>query len=293
MNLKQLRHFVAVAEELHFGRAAQKLHISQPPLSLSIQQLEKSLGFSLLVRNNKSVRLTTAGAVFYKEAITLLRHAQDMKDVSARVAQGFMGRLRIGFVGSMLFRGLAQSVRQFEQQRSGAEVVLREMNTAEQVDALSRGQIDLGFIHTSHLSTHMASKLLMVEPFICCLPKHHPLSQSPSIDVADLAHDSLLLFPRALSPHYHDRITAICINAGFSPYVCHEVRNWLTIVEFVGQGLGIALVPASMQKSDTELVAYRPIMHSEIKSETHCIWNPLNDSPLLQGFLNDLPFPPA
>ncbi|MBP6116449.1 MAG: LysR family transcriptional regulator [Neisseriaceae bacterium] len=290
MNLKQLRHFVAVAEELHFGRAAQKLHMSQPPLSLSIQQLEKTLGFSLLIRNNKSVTLTNAGAVFYQEAITLLRHAQEMKDVSARVAQGLIGRLRIGFVGSMLFRGLAQSVRAFERTRSGAELVLLEMNTTQQIDAIRREQIDIGFIHTSLLndSAHVTSRLLMTEPFICCLPKTHPLSSHARIAVADLAQEGLLLFPRALSPHYHDRITAICVNAGFSPYICHEVRNWLTIVEFVGQGLGIALVPESMQKADTDQVVYRPIDQTQIQSETHCIWHPHNDAPLLKHFLRDM-----
>lgn len=288
MNLKQLRHFVAVAEELHFGHAAKKLHMSQPPLSLSIQQLEKNLGFALLIRNNKSVTLTNAGAVFYQEAISLLRHAQDMKDVSTRVAQGLIGRLRIGFVGSMLFRGLAQSVRTFQRNRSGTELILLEMNTSEQIDAIRREQIDIGFIHTSHLSASVASRLLMTEPFICCLPQGHPLSAHDRISVADLAQESLLLFPRALSPHYHDRITAICINAGFSPYICHEVRNWLTIVEFVGQGLGIALVPESMQKADTDQVTYRPIDQTEIQSETHCIWHPHNDAPLLQHFLSDL-----
>ncbi len=290
MNLKQLRHFVAVAEELHFGRAAQKLHISQPPLSLSIQQLEKNLGFSLLIRNNKTVALTNAGAVFYKEAVTLLRHAQDMKDVSARVAQGFLGRLRIGFVGSMLFRGLAQNIRQFKQQQSGIELVLYEMNTATQITAIEREQIDIGFIHTSLISNHFASRAYMTEPFICCLPSDHPLSQLAGIDVADLAQDAFLLFPRVLSPHYHDRIMAICINAGFSPYLCHEVRNWLTIVELVGQGMGVALVPASMQKADTHKVVYRPINQSTILSETHCIWDPHNDAPLLQRFLSTLPF---
>ncbi len=293
MNLKQLRHFVAVAEELHFGRAAQKLHISQPPLSLSIQQLEKNLGFSLLLRNNKSVALTSAGAVFYKEAVTLLRHAQDMKDVSARVAQGFVGRLRIGFVGSMLFRGLAQNMRRFEAQQAGIELGLYEMNTAEQINAIQREQIDVGFIHTSliNVSHGYASRPYLTEPFICCLPSGHALSQQDNIDVVGLAQESFLLFPRALSPHYHDRIMAICVNAGFSPYIRHEVRNWLTIVELVGQGLGVALVPASMQKADTHKVVYRPISPNHIQSETHCIWHPLNDAPLLQRFLDSLPFP--
>jgi len=294
MNLKQLRHFVAVAEELHFGRAAQKLHISQPPLSLSIQQLEKNLGFSLLLRSNKTVSLTNAGAVFYKEAITLLRHAQDMKDISARVAQGFIGRLRIGFVGSMLFRGLAQNIRRFEHAQVGVEVVLFEMNTTEQLDALRRGQIDVGFIHTSHNDNDaVASRPYLAEPFVCCLPSDHPLSTQPHIDVADLAQETFLLFPRARSPHYHDRITAICVNAGFSPYLGHEVRNWLTIVELVGQGMGVALVPTSMQKADTDKVAYRPINQNAILSETHCIWQPHNDAPLLQRFLDALPFTAA
>lgn len=290
MNLRQLRHFVTVAETLHFGRAAKQLHMSQPPLSQSIQQLEKAIGFTLFIRSNKSVSLTDAGTYFYQEAVALLRHTQTMQDISAQVAKGLLGRLRIGFVGAMMFRGLAQNIHLFNQGRQNIELILLEMNTAEQIDAIEREQIDVGFIHTSYFKApkRITSKLLLTEPFVCCMPKNHPLSASIYINVSLLKDEPFLLFPRFLSPHYHDQIIAIFMNAGIRPEISHELRSWRTIVSFVAQGFGLALVPASMQKADTDFVTYRPLIDNDIQSETLCIWHTHRHPPLLEQFLSEL-----
>ena len=291
MNLKHLKYFVMVAEELHFGRAAKRLHISQPPLSMSIQQLESNLGFSLFIRNNKTVALTDAGALFYKEALTLLRHSEDMRQIGKRVARGMLGNLRIGFGSSMLLRGLNNVINAFQLQHPHIKVLLKEMNSSEQTQALKQEQINIGFVHSLNSEPDIVYRLLMSEDFVCCLPKSHPLASEPVIDLALLENENFVLFPRSVAPHYHDKITSICVNAGFSPYIAHEIHNWLTIVEVVEAGLGIALVPQSMQNLRKENTCFIKINDNSIRSETYCIWNSNDSSILQQNFLEALPFP--
>ena len=291
MNLKQLKYFVTVAEELHFGRAAQRLHLSQPPLSMSIQQLEQHLGFALFIRNNKNVALTDAGALFYQEALMLLKHAEDMQQLGERVALGTLGHLRIGFTSSTLFRGLNQYLLDFQSRYPHVEVILREMNSSEQLQAVKQEQINLGFVHTLSQDPQIMQRLFLSEEFVCCLPRTHPLAHETAIDLKSLQQENFIMFPRAVSPHYHDQITAICIHAGFSPKLTHEVRNWLTIVECVELGLGVAVVPKSMQSLARSNLCFIDIQHNQLCSETYCVWNRRNTSLLLDNFLKLLKFP--
>ncbi|SPL72440.1 LysR family transcriptional regulator [Acinetobacter stercoris] len=291
MNLKQLKYFVTVAEELHFGRAAQRLHISQPPLSMSIQQLENNIGFALFVRNNKNVALTDAGKLFYQEAIMLLRHAEDMQQIGKRVAHGTFGQLRIGFTSSMLFRGLGEFVHQFQSRYPHIRIILKEMNSSEQIQALKQELINLGFVHTLNQEENFAHRLFLSEAFVCCIPKNHFLAEKSQIHLGALRHENFVLFPRSVAPHYYDQITAMCVNAGFSPYIAHEIRNWLTIVELVEAGMGVALVPASMKALKKDNVSFVDIDKNNICSETFCIWKKNHSSILLDHFLETLPFP--
>ncbi|MCA3808018.1 MAG: LysR family transcriptional regulator, partial [Burkholderia sp.] len=170
MELRQLRYFVAVAEELHFGRAAKRLFISQPALSFDIRKFEDALGVQLFSRTNKTVALTNAGEVLLGEARRLLLQAAEAERLTVRSASGLAGRLRIGFVHSMLYRGLPDAVRRFEADYPGVEVVLSEMNTQAQVQAIQRGQIDLGYAHWGHFPPEVESVPVYAEPFVCCLP---------------------------------------------------------------------------------------------------------------------------
>lgn len=290
MNLKQLKYFVTVAEELHFGRAAKRLFISQPPLSMSIQQLENQLGFALFVRNNKNVSLTDAGSLLYHEAVILLRHAEDMKHMGEGVALGTIGQLRIGFTSSMLFRGLDQLIHAYQHKYPQVNISLQEMNSYEQIQVLKQKRINIGFVHTLNQEQQIAHRLFLSENFICCLPKQHPLASVEKIDPYMLKQEKFVLFPRSVAPHYHDQITAICVNSGFSPYIAHEVRNWLTIVELVKLGLGIALVPDSMQKLHQSHICFIPLEQNNIRSETYAIWDKSHSSVLLNNFIDSLSF---
>ncbi|WP_322008060.1 LysR family transcriptional regulator [Paraburkholderia tropica] len=267
MELKQLRYFVAVAEELHFGRAARRLFISQPALSFDIRKFEEQLGVQLLERSNKAVALTNAGFVLLEEARRLLEQADEVRRIAERSAHGLAGRLRVGFVNSMLYRGLPEAVRRFEADHPAVEVVLREMNTIEQVHALQRLQIDLGFAHWGRFPAEVQSQTLFSEPFLCCLPAGHRLAKRRRIDLAALAREPFILFPRSVSPHYHDQIIATCVEAGFSPQIRHEARLWQTVVTMVEFGMGIALVPAALGKMGGERAVFRPLSSNPYESQ--------------------------
>lgn len=271
MDLKQLRYFVAVAEELHFGRAAARLFISQPALSFDIKKLESQLDIQLLNRNNKSVSLTNAGQVLLNEARYLLLRAEQARHLTLRSAQGFAGRLSVGFVNSILHRGLPQAVKTFEAAHPDTEIVLMEMNSAEQAQALQRGQIDIGFVHWSKFPESILCERVLSEPFVCCLPASHRLAGQARVDLAELAQDDFILFPRNVSPHYHDRIVARCVAAGFSPRIRHETRLWQTVVAMVAYEMGIALVPQTLSLIAKEGVHYCDINGGGEPSEIHAI----------------------
>ncbi|GBL55868.1 putative transcriptional regulator [Pseudomonas citronellolis] len=288
MDLKQLRYFIAVAEELHFGRAAARLFISQPALSFDIKKLEEQLGIQLLVRNNKSVKLTNAGQVLLDEARSLLLQAEKVKRLTLLSAEGAVGQLRVGFVNSMLYRGLPRAMARFEAEQPNMEVVLMEMNTSEQALALQRGQIDIGFVHWARLPAGIASECLVADPFLCCVPAGHRLAGRARIDLAELRDEGFILFPRSLSPHYHDLIIARCVDAGFSPQIRHEARLWQTIAAMVGLGMGVALLPQTLCLAWKNQVRYLEIEQSGTRSEIHAILAAQDSPHAAQAFLATL-----
>ncbi|KAF1054439.1 MAG: HTH-type transcriptional regulator CatM [Stenotrophomonas maltophilia] len=271
MDLKQLRYFVAVAEELHFGRAAQRLCISQPALSFDIKRLEEQLGIQLLLRNNKSVRLTNAGQVLLDEARNLLLQAEQARRLVQRCAEGALGRLRVGFINSILYGGLPQTVARFEAQNPDVEVVLTEMNSADQALALQRGQIDIGFVNQGRLPSGLRSECVLSDPLLGCLPPGHRLAERERIDLAELSEEPYILFPRHASPHFHDRIIARCVEAGFSPRIRHEAHLWQTIIAMVGLGMGVALLPRSPCLAWSNPARYVEIEQSGALTEIHAI----------------------
>ena len=171
MEFRHLRYFLVLAEELHFGRAARRLSISQPPLSLNIQQLEASVGARLFTRNSKGVRLTAAGAAFVPRARALLEQAGEAARHARDVEQGLAGRLQVGFVGAMLYRGLPQMLREFQAQHPLLRLVLKELNSQDQLIELAHDQLDLGFVHTTRVPAEMSHLLFASEPLsVACPP---------------------------------------------------------------------------------------------------------------------------
>jgi DNA-binding transcriptional LysR family regulator len=288
MEFRHLRYFLAVAEELHFGRAAQRLAISQPPLSQNIRQLEESLGVQLFHRNSKEVRLTAAGREFVPRARALLEQASDAARHAREVDKGYEGRLRVGLVSSMLYRGLPRMLKDFQARHPHLGVVLRELNSQDQVIEIAHGQLDVGFVHTQRVPPTIARELFASEPFYCCLPAGHALARSRRLQVAKLEGEPFVMFSRAASPDYYERVLAICSDAGFYPEVRHEVRHWLSVVSLVAQGLGVALVPEALKHSAVPGAAFVPVEKTQARSEVFCVWRAADDSAALEAFLGQM-----
>lgn len=284
MDLKQLRYFVAVAEELHFGRAAKRLFISQPALSFDIRKFEDELGVQLFARTSKSVALTNAGEVLLGEARRLLLQAQEAQRLTIRSASGLAGRLKVGFVNSMLYRGLPSAVRRFEADYPNVEVVLKEMNTHEQVQAILRGQIDVGYAHWGTFPPEISADTIFSEPFLCCLPATHRLARRRRVDLAALAHEPFILFPRDAAPHYHDLIIAQCVSAGFSPQIRHEARLWQTVLTMVEFEMGVALVPSVLRQVRSERLRYLPLAGDALESRTLRLRHSDEQEPVAERF---------
>ncbi|AHV92551.1 LysR family transcriptional regulator [Bordetella holmesii] len=284
MELRLLRYFIAVAEERHFGRAARRLHISQPPLSYAIRQLEAQLGVTLLERNSRHVDLTPAGQVLYGQALALLRQSEEISLLVQRVDAGLQGRCRIGFVGSMLYRGLPDVLAQLRLQLPGVEQVLQERNSHDQIEAIQRGELDLGFVHANPLPPEVRSLDLMAEPFVVCLSQGHPLAARRKLELRELVNDDFIFFAREASPSYHETVLSLCVAAGFHPAVRHEVRHWLSVCSLVSQGLGVSIVPACMARSRLAGTRFLNFDH-EARSRSQLIWPARHSSPLAERTL--------
>jgi DNA-binding transcriptional LysR family regulator len=285
MEFRHLRCFVALADELHFGRAAQRVALSQPPFSVNIRQLEDAVGARLFERDSKGVRLTAAGLAFRGQAQALLSRAQAAQALARDVGAGAAGRLRVGFVSSMLFRGLPVLLQRFNGAHPRIEVVLKELNSQEQLDALVDDELDVAFVHTDRVPATLKTMLVDSEPFVACLPEGHRAARARRVRLSALAGDPFVLFSRTGSPDYFERIVRMCHDAGFEPLVRHEVRHWLSVLAVVAQGMGVSVVPAPMERSGIRGVVFRPLETDTVPSNVYCAWDPAADLPVRERFL--------
>ena len=285
MEFRHLRYFLALAEELHFGRAAQRLAITQPPLSLNIQQLEASVGARLFERDSKGVRLTAAGLAFRESAQALLAQAEQARLLARGIDAGALGRLRVGFVGSVLFRGLPQWLADYQAEHPGIEVALSELNSQEQVDALMRDELDLGLVHTRRVPPALQAALVHADAFMACVPAAHALAGHHKLSLLQLRDEPFVLFSRRASPDYYMRIVEMCGALGFHPNVRHEVRHWLSVVSLVSQGSGVSVVPAPLQRSGIGGAVFRPLLDEVPPSPVHAVWRTGVDLPARDQFV--------
>ncbi|HSH49903.1 MAG TPA: LysR family transcriptional regulator [Halomonas sp.] len=272
ITFRQLRYFLVLAEELHFGRAAKRLHISQPPLSTSLRQLEDELGVRLLERSSKHVAMTPAGQAFYRQSRRVLEQLEDSQELVKRIASSPAGLLRVGFTPAMLFRQLPDAMAELQTSHPGIDVQLIEKNSAEQVEAIAMGKLDLGFIHAIPLPPDIASLTIADEAFLCCLPTHHPLAMRDTLTIRDLVGEPLVMFNRSLAPHYYDRIIGLFHVADAEPTIKHEVSYWLTIVTLISRGMGIALIPEALANSVISNVRFIPMADCSMRHQSQCIW---------------------
>jgi DNA-binding transcriptional LysR family regulator len=245
VELRHFRYFIAVAEDLSFTRAAARLNIAQPALSQQIRQLEQRLGTSLLVRTPR-VGLTPAGAAFLAAARRALAHAYQAAETARRVGAGTRAVLHVELASSAAFTDVPAVVARFMTTHPDVEVRLREMHSAEQLDALRNGALDVAILREAVTDPTLASHELVREPFVLLAPAKHRLARMRAMHLARCADEAFVLFARRAAPTLFDQITAMCNEAGFAPRVVHEAQEWHTISALVAAGLGISIAPRSV-----------------------------------------------
>lgn len=253
MDLKKLRYFIAVAEELHFNRAAKKLNITQPPLSQQIQSLEEELGVKLLERTKKQVRLTSAGAIFLEESRNMVSQLEKSIRMTQLASQGKFGHLSIAFVDSASGSLMVNALKNFRERFPDVKLTLFEMTSAQQLKAIHDGKVHVGFLRWADPSIHITSQLYTNESLIAVLPATHPLAHHPTLSLRSLAEESFILSPPHMGASFHDLILDFCRQHGFQPQIVQEAVQMYTIVNLVAAGIGISIVPSSVsvfQRSD-------------------------------------------
>ena len=257
MELRHLRYLVAVAEELHFGRAAIRLHISQPPLSQQIRQLEEELGVQLFERTKREVRLTEAGKRVVNEAHQVLARVEHFSKVAAQAGGGEIGHLSVGVPGGVN-PILVETLRLLGKKYPGLRIELQYMSTGLQLEALREGRIGVGFLYLPVNEPTLALERTSKEPLWLALPKGHPLARYKRVPFSAIAGEKMILFPRRVTPGFHDAITGMVRNEGFMLNVAHEVDSIVGGLTLVSANLGIAFCTPSVRTLWPNL-AFRPI----------------------------------
>ncbi|QJI31298.1 LysR family transcriptional regulator [Pseudomonas sp. ADAK18] len=268
LELRQLKAFVAIAEEGYITRAAERLGMQQPPLTRLLQSLEAELGVALMERLPRGVRPTTAGLALLDEARGILAQVDGVTDVVRRAARGERGRLAIGFTSSAALHPFVPSVlRLFRETFVGVSVVLEEAGTGELLDALLHEKLDAAFIRSPLSGTQaLQDEPILVEPMLLALPTDHPLALDATtpLPLANLATEAFVLYRRRVGLGLYDAILVACREAGFSPQVVQEAPRMTATLSLVAAGLGVSIVPSSMQRLRGDGIVYREL--SECRS---------------------------
>ncbi|WP_326533639.1 LysR substrate-binding domain-containing protein [Pseudorhodoferax sp.] len=287
IDIRNVRYFLVLAEELHFGRAAERLHISQPPLSFAIQQLESHLGTRLFERTTRSVTLTPSGAEFLVEARRLMVQLKRCENFRTSGDDGVRARLQFGFTSSMLAFGLKELVDAFEVQQPQVRVELVETPVDVQLREIHDHRLHAGFCPSLTPIDRYAHRLIAEESYACCLPAQHALAGERRLALAQLREERFIAFARDPQHQGTDQTIRLCAEAGFHPLVRYYVRSWLSAITLVGRGFGICLVPRGMAALAMPGVRMVDI-EANATVKTYFIWRDDWPVPALRSFVQFL-----
>ncbi|MCW2254634.1 DNA-binding transcriptional LysR family regulator [Providencia alcalifaciens] len=291
IELRHLRYFIAVAEELHFGRAAERLHISQPPLSQQIQSLEEQINAKLLERNNRNVSLTPAGNMFLKEAYQILSQVDAAASKAERMEKGELGELSIGFTSTTPFMNkVTMSLRQYRESYPEVGIHMHQMNTKQQIAPLLTGRIDIGIMRNTTLPEQLDYRLLFKEPFMVAVYEGHPLLQyeKTGVDISLLADYPLVFFEREVGTALYDEINNLLTSAGVTPKIAQEAGEAMTILGLVSAGMGISIITESFTRMKIDGVKYIKFSNIGAVSEVWLVYNARRALPTAAKKLTDL-----
>jgi DNA-binding transcriptional LysR family regulator len=284
IDLRHLRYFLAVAEELHFGHAAQRLHMAQPPLSQQIRRLEQEIGYPLFLRSSRSVKLTPAGKALLDRARRTLQRIDDDLEAVRSVARGEVGVLKVGFVGSAMLTSLPAILRGYRRLYSRVQLHLTELHTSQLIEALREGSVDVAVARDAGAPQDMHVEPVLVEPLVAVVPPKHPLARLASIPISRLRNEPFVFFPRSSGNYAWENTIRLCVEQGFQPNIVQEAPQWLTIVRLVGSGLGVTIAPASVQKIVVPGVVCRKLSPAGGTTSIDLVYRLDQSSPLVSAF---------
>ena len=283
MEIRLLRSFQVLAEQLHFGRAARELHISQPALTKQVRRLEGEVGAPLFVRGRHGARLTQVGRLFADEVAPFLQHADRVLDRAQRAARGEVGELRLGFgVATRLL--VPRLVSRFRRAHPQVHVALRDMSSPAQLDALERGALDVGFVRLP-IDRRLAHFQVVEDRLALAVPegRRAELARRPPRDLRDEAFVELAV---ERSPSFHAHVLRVCAAYGFRPRVVQSATEFFTVLALVAAGMGIAVVPLATTATRVEGVAYLPLHVPEARWRVGAAWVPSTRNPIRDAFLD-------
>ncbi len=284
VELRHLRYFVAVAEELHFGRAALRLHLAQPPLSQQIRKLEEIVGHQLFTRSSRAVRLTAAGEVFLHRARRTLRTVREDLAEARGVGRGEIGSLRVGFIGSAMLTPLPAMLGRYRRKHPKVNLQLREAMSSQIMQSLLDGTVDVGFLRDGGPLPGLESETIISEPFMAVLPAGHPLAGRKSTSAAALREEPFVFFPQAAGRLAYERPISICEEHGFRPRIVQEAPQWLTLMRLVGAGLGVSIAPACVERIAAPDTVCVRLSRTRIRSEIELAWRVGEDRTIVTTF---------
>ena len=288
MELRHLRYFIAVADELSFSRAAERLQIAQPPLSQQIQALETELRVKLFDRKKRPLQLTLAGIAFLEEAKLMLAQLEQAVHKTRRIQQGELGYLTVGFTSSIANGILPNILRSFRQNSPEVKLILREENSAFQIQGLRDRQTDIVFVYQDPAlceARDLETMPLLQESLIVALPQSHRLSTRSSIAIKELVNEEFVMPLSPVVSGLPEQIRYLCDQAGFVPNVAQEATFIVTILGLVAGEMGVSILPSSVQNLQRTGVVYRPIQEQATVKQLIAVWRQGDPSPILQKFL--------
>lgn len=285
MDLRQIRYFIAVAEDGNIGAAARRLHVSQPPVTRQIQALEEELGLELFVRSHRGVTLTPSGEIFLLHARRLADTFASLKEKSRAAAEGRLGKLNIGYYGTAIYWTIPNLLRRFREQYPEVNVSVTQMTKARQIEALRSGAIDIGFGRFYPHEDGIAVRPLGAEPLMVATPESDALAGKPSLTVHDLVDRPVLLFPREGRPTFADEVSSILRRGGIEPHIAGVAEDVQAALALAAGGVGVTVVPASVALLRWPGLAFIPLNTQSALVPVSCVYLRDDASPVLDRFL--------
>lgn len=278
MELRHLRYFVAVAEEMNIHRAATRLHVSQPPLSVAIKQLEEEIGTPLFYREGRGIQITKAGEYFLNQARNILSQAQEATQNALQIGEGKQGLLRVRFINSAVTGILQNSVALFQKEHPAIVLDIKQFYTIRAIEAVQQNKADVAIVrYPQRLPNTVQSRKITKDHWAIAMPDNHPLTQKKEIEFKDLETLPLIFYPRWNSPDGYDDVAAMFREQDMDFNPIHEVTEQTAIAGLVSSGIGVGLVPGRMAQILFQGVTHRPLKHTKGRTGFMCITRQITD----------------